>query len=188
MSNPGIKEEIWLALNQKWDRLVADGHPVKVEFKVIKDAGDKSRVLAIDVAQNIDNQWYVQTIQRKVREAYPVIGIEGVTLDQLINLAGRVIGSIIEPITGSGTYDDEMHLFMKYISPETAEIHGHVVSKKGEKVGIRVNYRQYYVLNEILEQISAIMKEKYAEIQVHRDKDDNGKIYFRFVHPAKSKL
>ena len=32
MNNPGLNEEIWYALNQKWKRLTNDGHVVKVEF------------------------------------------------------------------------------------------------------------------------------------------------------------
>ena len=181
MNNPGVKEETWSALRQKWDRLAAEGHTLKVEFNILTDPKDESKALAIDVAQNIDGEWHVQTVQRQAQEAYPVIGIEGAGLNQLINLADRVVDSVTEPITGRGTYDDEMHIFMKRISPETSEIHGHVISKTGEKIGIRANYHHYFVLNEILEQISKLMKEEYAEIQLHRNKDDHGRIYFRFV-------
>jgi hypothetical protein len=181
MNNPGIKEEIWLALRKKWDGLVADGHKLKVEFNILTGPADP-QTLAIDVAQNIDGEWFVQTVQRQVKEAHQMLGIEGMELDQLINLTDRVVDSVTEPITGRKTYDDEMHIFMKRISPETSEIHGHVISKKGEKIGIRASYRHYYVINEILEQISRIMKEEYTEIQLHRNKDDNGRIYYRFVH------
>jgi hypothetical protein len=181
MNNPGLKEEIWTDLRQKWAGLVAEGHSLKVEFNILKDPKDETRDLAIDVAQNIDGEWVVQTVQRQARGAYAVIGIEGLMLDQLINLAGHVVDSITEPLTSREAYDDEMHLFMKSISPETSEIYGHVISKTGEKMGVRANYQHYYVLNEILEQISKIMKEEYAEIQLHRNKDDFGRIYFRFV-------
>ncbi len=182
MNNPGIKEEIWLALRKKWDSLVTDGHILKVEFNILTSPEDKSKVLAIDVAQNIDGEWHVQTVQRQMQEAYPLMGIEGAGLNQLIHIASQVVNSVTEPMTGRKTYDDEMHLFMKRISPETSEIYGNVISKTGEKIGIRANYHHYYVINEILEQISKIMKEEYAEIQLHRNKDDFGRIYFRFVH------
>ena len=181
MNNPGIKEEIWTALRQKWATLVAERHTLKVEFKIVKDPEDEAKELAIDVAQNIDGEWVVQTVQRQVQWAYPTIGIEGLGLDQLINLASDVVNTVTKPITGWGTHDDEMHLFMKRISPESSEIYGHIISKAGEKVGVRANYQHYYVLNEILEQIAKIMREEYSELQVHRDKDDYGKIYFRFV-------
>jgi hypothetical protein len=91
------------------------------------------------------------------------------------------VNSVTETITSRETYDDEMHLFMKRISRETSEIYGYVISKTGEKIGVRPNYQHYYVINEILEQISKIMKEKYAEIQLHRNKDDFGRLYFRFI-------
>jgi len=181
MDNPGLKEETWLALRRKWDRLVTEGHTLKVEFNILTDSKDESKALAIDVAQNIDGEWHVQTVQRQVQEAYPVVGIEGTGLNKLIYLAERAVNSVTKPITGQGTYDDEMHIFMKHVSPETSEIHGYIISKTGEKIGICSTYQHYYVINEILEQISKIMKEEYAEIQLHRDKDDHGRIYFRFV-------
>ena len=181
MNNPGVKKDVWIALRQKWTRLVDQGHALKVEFKIVKDPHDEAKELAIDVAQNVDGEWVVQTVQRQVQEAYPAIGIEGLGLDQLITLARDIVNSVTKPITGRATYDDEMHLFMKRISSETSEIHGHIISKTGEKVGIRANYQHYYVLNEILEQIQKIMQEEYSELQVQRDKDDNGRLYFRFV-------
>jgi len=91
------------------------------------------------------------------------------------------VDTLTKPITGWETYNDEMHLFMKRISPAISEMHGHVISKNGEKLNIRTNYKHYYVINEILEQISKIMGEEYAEIQLHRNKDDHGRIYFQFV-------
>jgi len=181
MNNPGIKEEIWLTLRQKWDRVVAEGHTVKVEFNILTDPEDDSKALAIDVALDIDGEWHVQTVQSRVREGHSVVGISGLDLDQLINLAHRVVNSVTEPITGWETYSDELHLFMNHISPETSEIYGHIISKAGEKIGVKTNYQHYYVINEIMEQISKIMKEEYAEIQLHRNKDDLGRLYFRFV-------
>lgn len=181
MNNPGIREDVWSDLRQKWDALLSEGHQVKVEFKIIRDPEDKSRTLAIDVAQNIDNDWYVQTVQHKAGEAYQAVGIEGFTLNPLLYTVGEVVNSLTEPITGHATFDDEMHVFMKRISPENAEISGHIISESGEKIGIRANYRHYYVINALLEEVSRIMKEEYSEIQLHRQKDDNGRIYFRFV-------
>src|SRR4030066_2115819 len=91
--------EIWTTLRQKWATLSAEGHTVKVEFNILKDPKDETRDLAIDVAQYIDGEWVVQTVQRQAQEAYAVMGIEGLMLDQLINLAGHVVGFVTEPIT-----------------------------------------------------------------------------------------
>lgn len=184
MNNPGIKEDVWSALRQKWDMLMSQGHKVEVEFKVIKDPEDKSRTLAIDVAQNIDNEWYVQTVQHKAGEAYGVIGIEGFTLNALLYTVDQVVSSLTEPVIGHGTFDDEMHVFMKRVSPESAEIYGHIISKSGEKIGVRANYQHYYIINALCEEVANIMKEEYSEIQLHRQQNDYGRIYFRFV-PAK---
>lgn len=181
MNNPGLKEEIWNALRQKWAALVAEGHTVKVEFNILNDPANATKALAIDVAQNIDGEWMVQTIQRQIQEAYTVLEIDGKGLDQLVNIAAHAVDSVTEPITKQEADGTETHIFMKRISPETSEVHGHIISKTGERISIRANYQHYYVINEILEQISKIMKEEYAEIQLHRNKDDLGKIYFRFV-------
>src|SRR5687767_11843492 len=181
MNHPEMNKEIWTALRQKWAKLDAAGHSVKVEFNVLKDPKDEARDLAIDVAQNIDGEWVVQTVQRQPREAYPVVGIDGLSLDQLTDLASQVVNSITEPIIVMGTSDDEMHLFMKRISAETSEVYGYIISKTGQKIGIRSNYQHYYVLNEILEQKAKVMQEEYSELQVHRNKGDHSKIHFRFV-------
>jgi hypothetical protein len=181
MNNPGVQEELWVALRQKWAGLVSQGHKVEVEFKLIQDPNDKSKTLAIDVAQNIDNEWHVQTVQHKAGEAHEAVGIQGFTLNPLLYTVGQVVNSLTEPITGHGTVSDEMHVFMKRISPESAEIYGHIISKSGEKIGVRSNYRHYYVFNALLEEISKIMKDEYSGIQLHRQKDDDGRIYFRFV-------
>ncbi len=85
------------------------------------------------------------------------------------------------PITGEETNDDEMQLVMKYISPETGEMYGHVTSKAGERIGIRANYQHYYVINEILEQKSKIMKKEYSEVHIHRKKNDLDRLHFQFI-------
>ena len=154
-----------------------NGRDVNVEFNVLKDPQDASRDLAIDVAQNIDGEWVVQTVQQKAGEADPVIGIEGLGLDQLVELAG----SVVDSLTTEETRQAEMHLVLKRISPETSEIHGHIVTPAGERSGVRANYRHYYVLNAILEKMAAITRETYSGLELHRDRDDQGRVYFRFV-------
>ena len=178
MNTPHVRTEIWTALRKKWASLE---NISKVEFKVVRDPEDSSRELAIDVAQNINGEWVVQTVQFQAREAYPIIGIEGLSLDQLVSLATQVMISVTVPITGEETYDDEMHLVMKYISPETGEMYGHVISKAGKRIGIRANYQHYYVINEILEQKSKIMKKEYSEVHIHRKKNDSGRLHFQYI-------
>ena len=178
MNNPHINTEIWTELRKKWASLE---NISKVEFNVLRDPEDLSRELAIDVAQNINGEWVVQTVQFQAREAYPVIGIEGLSLDQLVNLAAHVMNSVTVPITGEETNNDEMHFVMKYISPETGEMYGHVISKAGERIGIRANYQHYYVINEILEQKSKIMKKEYSEVHIHRKKNDSDRLHFQFI-------
>jgi hypothetical protein len=178
MNKPLVNTEIWTSLRKKWASLE---NISKVEFNVLRDPEDSSKELAIDVAQNINDEWIVQTVQFQAQEAYPVIGIEGLSLDQLVNLAAQVMNSVTVPITGEETYDDEIHLVMKYISPETGEIYGYVISKAGERIGIRANYQHYYVINKILEQTSKIKKKEYSEVHIHRKKNDSGRLHFQFI-------
>lgn len=133
MNNPGLKEEIWNALRQKWAALVAEGHTLKVEFNILNDPANTSRAFAIDVAQNIDGEWVVQTVQRQMQEAYTILEIDGKGLDQLVNIAAYVVSSATELITKQEADVAEIHIFMKRISPKTSEIYGHVTSKTGEK-------------------------------------------------------
>ena len=176
MNNPDNQKDIWHSLREKWFTLVTKGHSLKVEFNVLRDPINKSRVLAIDVSQNIDGEWHVQTIQHEAYEAYPTLGIHERNLDQLINILGTKIYSVINRET-----DDEFHLIMKRISPESGEMYGYIISNTCQKIGIRPNYQYYYVLNEILEQTARLRKEKYTEVHMRRSKDDFGRIYFRFV-------
>jgi hypothetical protein len=112
-----------------------------------------------------------------------LIEIEGKLLDDLMPMMNRLVTTVTKPITGWETYDsDELHLFMRRISPEIGEMHGYVINSKGEKIGVRTNYRHYCVANEILEQVSRITHEEYAEIHLYREKDDLGRVCYRFVH------
>ena len=182
MNNPGIRDEIWSALREKWAALDKDGHVLRVDFNILKAHEADAEVLAIDVAQNIDGAWHVQTVQHKAREGYASMGIDGLGLDSLIYITSQAVNSVTEPVIGKKSFDDEMHLFMKRISLDSSEITGYVVSAKGEKISVRANYHHYYLMNEILEQITGILKEQYSEIQLHRNKNDYGRIYFGFVH------
>ena len=177
MDTQQYNTELWTALREKWVQLDAEGHKIKVDFNILKDPQDEKKDLAIDVAQNIDGEWVVQTVQQQPREAYPVLGIEGLGTAELLALARGLVGSLTETIPG--TEAEETHLVMKRIAPESAEISGYVVSKTGEKVSLRTNYQHYYVLNEILEQTSYSRQKRYSELQVHRNQGDE--ITFRVV-------
>lgn len=180
MSNPGFNTAIWTDLRQKWVKLDAEGHHVKVDFNVLKDPQDSKKDLAMDVAQNIDGEWIVQTVQQHPGEARSILGIEGVELSQLIEVAEHVINSVIEPILGQESNNTELHLLMKRFGPDTSEISCHLISESGERISIRTNYQQYYLLNEILEQTSNIKQEQYSELQVHRNKGKS-KLSFCFI-------
>lgn len=175
MNKTQFNTEIWTALREKWLKLDAEGHAVKINFNILKDPNAASEDLAIDVAQNINGEWLVQTVQRQTGEARRLLGIEGLEPIQLIALARQLINSLTDQET------DELHLFLKRISPESSEIHGHVMSKTGEKISLRTNYQHYYVLNELLEQTAQARQKQYSELQVHRSRAAQGKISFQII-------
>jgi len=83
MNNPGMDMEIWKQLRQKWIDLDAKGHKIKVDFKLIADPKDEKNVLAIDVVQHIDRKLVTETVQHKSGEAYPTLGIAGLSVERL---------------------------------------------------------------------------------------------------------
>jgi hypothetical protein len=181
MNNPGLKEEIWHALNQKWKRLVNDGHVVKVEFNILLNPIE-NEPLAIDVVQSIDHEWIVQTVQRQAGEAYQFLKIDNIGLDQLLGMLKQAVNSVSDPVTNHKTkVNEEMHIYMKRISPETSEVYGHVIVNNGEKIAIRTNYQHYYLLEAMLERTTNIMREDYSEIQLHRSRDNYGNVNYKFV-------
>lgn len=175
MNNANFDTEIWTDLREKWLKLDAEGHTLKVDFNILKDPEDASQALAMDVAQNIDGEWLVQTVQRQTGEARRLLGLEGLEPGQLIALARQLVNSLTE----QGT--DELHLFLKRIAPESSEIHAYVVSKTGERISLRTNYQHYYVLNELLEQTAHVRQKQYSAMQVHRSSGEQGKVSFEIV-------
>ena len=178
-NNPGLQDEIWTALRQKWTRWDAEGHTIKVDFQLLNDPANATKVLAIDVAQKVDGEWVVQTVQRQPKEAYGLLRIEGLNLEQLRELATQTINSLVGLAAGEEASKEEVHLFLKWISPASAEVHGYVLSKSGEKISLRTNYQHYYVLNEILEQTSQLHGERYSGLEAYRNADQS--LSFRFL-------
>src|SRR5687768_496307 len=86
MNNPGMDLEIWKRLRTKWDDLDAHGHKLKIDFRLIADPKDKNKILVIDVIQHIDNEPITETVQRRAGEAYAILGINGLSIERLIDI------------------------------------------------------------------------------------------------------
>jgi hypothetical protein len=98
MNNPGIELEIWKQLKAKWAELDAKGHKLKIEFKLITEPDDKSKVLVIDVIQHIDNETVTETVQRKAGEAYAILDIAGLSMERLIGIYKDMLNCIVRQI------------------------------------------------------------------------------------------
>ncbi len=94
----------------------------------------------------------------------------------------QAANSVSDPITNHKIQtNEEMHIYMKRISPETSEVYGHVIVNNRRKIAIRTNYQHYYLLEAVVEIMTKILGEEYSEIQLHRTRDDYGKASYKFV-------
>ena len=84
MNNPGINAAIWERLKAKWTRFDASEESLRVDFKLITADTEKDKTLAIDVVQTIDDEVYVETVQRNPGEAYRTLGIVGYSIEKLV--------------------------------------------------------------------------------------------------------
>ena len=166
-NNPGLQDEIWTALREKWTPRDAEGHTIKVDFQLLNDPANATNVLAIDVAQKVDGEWVVQTGAAPTqRGLWPAADrrAEPGAIDS--NLPHR--RSI--PSLGSGWRGGVQRgsaSFPEMDFPGEREVHGYVLSKSGEKIILRTNYQHYYVLNEILEQTSQLHGERYSGLEAY---------------------
>lgn len=161
-NNPGIDESMWKALNQKRSDLVANDHDLDVDFQLITDPSDSSSVLAIDLQQKIDGNWVVQTFQREKNEATKVLGIQDMSLDELINVVEKRLEK------------DEHHLpqaktvtFAQFHGEKTGETRKIEISQKNnEECSVQTSYADYYTINAIGEKIADLTGDIVSEVQV----------------------
>jgi len=89
MNNPGIDLAVWERLKNKWSKLDKQGHKLTVEFRLVANPKDDRDILAIDVIQNADGEIVTETVQRKAGEAYPTLGIEGLSKEGLLEVTRK---------------------------------------------------------------------------------------------------
>ena len=147
MNNPGIDVATWNELRKKWSDLNAQGHKLKISFKLITDSKDKSKVLAIDVIQNIDEELITETVQRIGDEAYETLGIAGLSMERLIEVYKEMMEKLYRQ---TQLRDADLIVTMSPSSPTAGEVRGYV-GKQDSNVqnSVLVNYRHYYMLNAL---------------------------------------
>ena len=178
MNNPGIDLDVWKQLREKWTDLDASGRQLKIEFKLIADPDDKNKVLVIDVIQHIDGEPVTETVQRSAGEAYAILGIEGLSMEQLIKTYKELIGELQRQANQG---DADVVVTMSPTSPTSGEVRGSVLrTDLPTNSNVLVNYRHYYVLNALRDKMIEILGQSWSQVKaVYRERA----LEFYFEYP-----
>lgn len=178
MNNPGIDLEIWKQLRQKWTEMDAEGHNLKIEFKLISDSEDKSKVLLIDVIQYIDGNPVTETVQRKAGEAYVTLGIAGLSMERLVTVYKEMIKQLHHQ---TNQRDMDLTVTMSPTSPTSGEVRAYLQGPESLKQSsIMVNYRHYYVLNALRDRMIELLGESWTHVRAVYHAGDLD-FYFEYV-------
>jgi len=163
MNNPGIDYEIWKQLKKKWIELDASGNKLKVEFKLIADPKNNKKILIIDVIQKINEETVVQTVQRMPGEADTILGIAGLSMEQLVEVLKNMMHQLYKQ---QGLNDSKLTISMSPSSQASGEVKGILLTHDSStKTSILVNYRYYCVLNAIRTKMVELLGDTCIEIK-----------------------
>ena len=152
MNNPGVDRSTWERLKNKWSELDKNGHKLTVEFRLVADPKDNRNILAIDVVQNVDDEVITETVQRNAGEAYPILGIAGLSREQLEEVYKEMMQGLHHQL--GLKKDVDLVVSMSPSSLTSGEVRGDMENRtSGEKSSISVNYQHYYLLNALREKI-----------------------------------
>jgi hypothetical protein len=147
MNNPGIDIAIWEQLKKKWAQLDANGRALKVDFRLISADVTKDKTLAIDVVQTVNDEVYVETVQRNAGEAHKTLGIAGLSREELIRVYKKMLRELYGRIKKPNS---DLIVEMTPHSDISGETTGYLQQPTtGKRYSIELNYQHYYVLNAI---------------------------------------
>jgi hypothetical protein len=164
MNNPGIDLKIWEQLKKKWDALNAGGHNVRIEFKLITDPNDENKVLLIDVIQNIDNEIITETVQKTAREAYAILGVDGLSMERLVAACKEKMKKSHQQ--AGGKRESIFTVTMSPSSPTSGELRGILEEKDTDiQTSVLVNYIHYYILNALREKMVEVVGDSWKKVK-----------------------
>ena len=164
VDNPGIDRAIWERLKHKWSELDKHGHKVTVEFRLIGNPKDDRNILAIDVIQHIDDEIITETVQRNAGEAYLILGIAGLSREQLEDVYRGMMQGLHRQMGLKA--DVALVVSMAPSSPLSGEARGYTETHdSGEKSSVFVNYPHYYLLNALREQMLEPTGEGWSKVR-----------------------
>ena len=163
MTNPGIDIAIWEQLKKKWAQLDASGRSLKVDFKLINTETDKDRTLAIDVIQTINDEVYVETVQRNAGEAYEMLGIAGLSMEELVQAYKKLLHELYRQTDAT---DIDLIVEMTPHSAASGETTGYLQQAGVDlKKSIPLNYQHYYVLNALREKMIELLGDRWSRVK-----------------------
>jgi len=170
MNNPSIDLAIWERLRKRWTELEKAGHKLKIDFHLLADVDDEENILAIDVIQNVNDDIFVETVQRNTGEAYTVLGIAGLSMERLFEVCKEMMRQLHSQ---AKQQDVDLIITMAPTSPASGETRGYVEERQSDiKSSVLVNYQHYYVLNALREKMIESAGDGWSKIRaVYRSGD-----------------
>lgn len=178
MNNPGMDFERWKQLRQKWTELDAKGHKVKVEFQLVAHPQDANNIMAIDVVQQIDGKPVTETVQRNAGEAYEVLGIANLSVEELKEVYRGMMQQLYSQQASPHMF---LSISMKPTSPTSGELIGDFARDDAPvQDRVQLNYQHYYVLSALREKMREQTGKSWSEVTASYD--SSGNVEFRFEY------
>jgi hypothetical protein len=163
MNNPGMDLEIWKQLREKWADLDAKGHMLKIDFQLIEHPMEEHDILAIDVVQYIDGKPVTETVQRCAREAYALLGIEDLSIEQLTEVFKEMMSQLRSQ---SNLNHVDVIVTMTVTSPISGELQGlFEVPDAPVQSNVLLNHRHYYVLSALRDKMIELRDERWSKVR-----------------------
>lgn len=170
--------EVWKQLRKKWTNLHASGHKLKIEFELVSHPDNKNNILAIDVIQYIDGKPVTETVQRNVGQAYAVLGIADLSIEQLKEQYKQMLYQIC---MSSKLRDVDVFVTMTPTSQRSGEVKCYLTMPDAPvQNSVLVNYKHYYVLNALRDKMRTSLGKCWKQLRAVYQVD---RLEFYFEYP-----
>ena len=177
MKNPGVDLTVWKQLKEKWAKLDANGHSLRIDFKLVTNDSEKDKTWAIDVVQTIDDEIIIETVQRRKGEAYTALGISELSVERLKDVYKQMMAQFHGQL---GQPEKDLVITMSPTSEISGEVIGYLLSHdEPVKQAVLTNYQHYYVLNALREKMIEKLGENWKQVEVIY-RPDTVEFYFEY--------
>lgn len=163
MNNPGIDVTVWERLRENWSELQSAGNKLKISFHLIKESEHENNILAIDVVQNINDEVITETVQRNADEAYPILGIAGLSMERLVEVYKEKMYQLYRQ---SKFQEANFIVTMTISSPISGEVRAFIENPGSSiKSNLQVNYQHYYILSALREKMIELTGDEWHTVR-----------------------